>query len=122
VATELLVLVDLACVVVVAQLAVAGGGVAEQVPDDGEDGPGDGDLGAGLAAAAGDAAVALAQERRGLGCAVGGEGGELQPGNRPASPPAPATARQRTPASYRPAPAEITRPDDDGPARKAQLK
>ena len=46
--------------------------VAQQVPDDDEDGAGDGDLGPGGAAAAGDAVVALAEEGGGAGGAGGG--------------------------------------------------
>jgi len=42
------------------------------VPDDGQDGPGDGDLGFGLAAAAGDAAVPFAEEGPSAGGAEGG--------------------------------------------------
>jgi hypothetical protein len=45
-----------------AEVAVAAGGVGEQVPDDDEDGRGDGDLGFLLADATGQAAVAGAEE------------------------------------------------------------
>src|SRR5258707_2803090 len=58
--------------IVRAEVGVARGRVGEQVPDDGQDGPGDGDLGFGLAAAAGDAAVPFAEEGPGAGGAEGG--------------------------------------------------
>ena len=44
------------------EVAVTGGGVGEQVPDDDQDGAGDGDQGLELAAAADDAPVAFAEE------------------------------------------------------------
>jgi len=51
------------------------------VPDDDQDGAGNGDLGLGLAAAAGDPVVPLAEEGGGAGGAVGGLGqGATQPG------------------------------------------
>src|ERR1022692_4336586 len=58
----LAVLVDAAGVVAGAQLAEAGGRVREQVPDDFQDGAGDSDQCPELAAAPGDAPVALAEE------------------------------------------------------------
>jgi hypothetical protein len=62
-----------ACLVVAgAEVGVPGGGVGQQVPDDDQDGAGDGDLGFGLAAAAGDPPVALAEEGAGAGGAGGG--------------------------------------------------
>src|SRR6266704_4160898 len=72
VGADLLVPGDVAGVPVRAEVAVAGGGVVEQVPDDDHDGAGDGDLGDGLAAAAGDAGVPLAEEGGGAGGADGG--------------------------------------------------
>jgi hypothetical protein len=57
----LAVLVDAAGVVVGAQVVEAGGGVGQQVPNDHQDGPGDGDQGLELADAPDQAAVALAQ-------------------------------------------------------------
>jgi hypothetical protein len=50
------------------------------VPDDNQDGAGDGDLGLGLAAAAGDPAVAFTEEGGGAGGVVRGlaEGPDLQ--------------------------------------------
>ena len=53
--------VDAAGVVVGAQVMEAGGGVGQQVPDDHQDGAGDGDQGLELADAPDQAAVALAQ-------------------------------------------------------------
>ena len=50
-----------------AQLVEAGGGVGEQVPDDDQDGAGDGDQGPELAAAPGDPPVPLAEEGGGPG-------------------------------------------------------
>src|SRR5690348_10350129 len=69
---DLPVLVGAGLVVAGAEVGEPGGGVGEQVPDDHQDGPGDGDLGLGLAAAAGDPPVALAEERVGAGGADGG--------------------------------------------------
>src|SRR6202035_1315599 len=68
-------------VVAGAEVGEPGGGVSEQVPDDDQDGAGDGDLGFGLAAAAGDPGVAFAEEGGGAGGAGDGlaEGG-AQPG------------------------------------------
>src|SRR6266704_990250 len=54
--------VDAAGVVAGAQVVVAGGGVGEQVPDDHQDGAGDGDQGLALAAALDQAPVALPEE------------------------------------------------------------
>src|SRR5215469_450801 len=73
-------LVGSGLVVAGSELVVAGGGVAEQVPDDGQDGAGDGDLGAGGATAAGDAPVAFAEEGVGAG---GGYGGLAQVAAQP---------------------------------------
>ena len=64
--------VDAAGVVAGAEVVVAGGGVGEQVPDDDQDGAGDGDEGLELAAAVDEAPVAFAEEGVGLG---GGGGG-----------------------------------------------
>ena len=66
------VLVDALGVEVGAEVVVAGGGVGEEVPDDDEDRAGDRDEGFELAAAFDESAVALAEERVGLG---GGGGG-----------------------------------------------
>src|SRR5215207_8113044 len=66
-------LVDAAGVVAGAQVVEAGGGVGEQVPDDDQDGAGDGDQGLELAAALDQAPVALAEE----GVGLGGRGGGL---------------------------------------------
>jgi hypothetical protein len=63
----LAVLVDAAAVVVRAEVVEAGGGVGQQVPDDHQDGAGDGDQGLELADASDQAAVALAEEGVGLG-------------------------------------------------------
>jgi hypothetical protein len=57
----LAVAVDAAGVVVGAQVMEASGGVGQQVPDDHQDGAGDGDQGLALADAPDQAAVALAQ-------------------------------------------------------------
>ncbi len=65
-------LVDAAFVVVGAEVAVGGGGVGEQVPDDDEDGTGDRDERLAFASAFDDAPVALAEEGVGAG---GGRGG-----------------------------------------------
>src|SRR5581483_10234029 len=62
VVADLLVLAGAVAVVVLAEVAVAGPGVGEQVPDDDHDGAGDGGLGDGLAAAAGYAPVPFAEE------------------------------------------------------------
>src|SRR4029453_12075913 len=62
----LLVLVDAAGVVAGARVVVAGGGVGQQMPDDHQDGAGDGDQGLELAATLDQAPVALAQEGVGL--------------------------------------------------------
>ena len=59
--------VDTASVVVRAEVVVAGGGVGEQVPDDGEDGAGDRDEGFELAPSFDQAPVAGAEEGVGLG-------------------------------------------------------
>src|SRR2546421_8831325 len=72
VVTELTVDVGTGLVVARAEVGVPGGGGGEQVPDDHQDGAGHGDLGFGLAAAAGDAVVALAEEGGGAGGAGGG--------------------------------------------------
>src|SRR5262249_2836588 len=61
------------------------GRVSEQLPDDDQDGTGHGDLGLGLAAAAGDPAVPLAEEGGGAGRVVRGLAeGAAQPGVAPA--------------------------------------
>ena len=65
--------VDAAGVVVGAEVAEAGGGVGEQVPDDDQDGAGDRDEGLEFAAAFDDAPVAFAEE----GVGLGGRGGGL---------------------------------------------
>src|ERR671919_152405 len=72
-AAGLAVAVDAAGVVVGAQVVEASGGVGQQVPDDHQDGPGDGDQGLELADAPDQAAVALAEE----GVGLGGRGGDL---------------------------------------------
>src|SRR6266542_1362007 len=64
-----------------AQVAVAGFGVGQQVPDDGQDRVADRDQGALLATAFGDAAVALAEE----GAGAPGRDGDLGRGWRPAT-------------------------------------
>src|SRR6266568_9495671 len=64
--------VDAVGVVAGAQVVVAGGGVGEQVPDDDQDGAGDGDQGFELAAALDQTPVALAEEGVGLGGCGGG--------------------------------------------------
>ena len=64
--------VDAAGVVAGAEVAEAGGGVGEQVPDDDQDGAGDGDQGLELAAAFDEPPVAFAEEGVGAG---GGGGG-----------------------------------------------
>src|SRR5215475_4867751 len=68
-----LVFVGAAGVIAGAEFAEAGGAAGEQVPDDDQDGAGDGDQGFELAAAAGDPPVALAGE----GAGAGGRGGGL---------------------------------------------
>src|SRR4029077_913755 len=67
VVAELAVGVGAGLVVAGAEVGEPGGGVGEQVPDDDQDGAGHGDLGLGLAAPAGDPAVALAEEGGGAG-------------------------------------------------------
>src|SRR6266496_3313760 len=74
VVADLLVPVDMGGVPVRAEVAVAGGGVGEQVPDDDHDGAGDGDLGDGPAAAAGDAGIPLAEEGGGADGGLPGGG------------------------------------------------
>jgi hypothetical protein len=74
VGVDLAVAVLLAGVPVGAEVGVAGGGVAQEVPDDDEDGPSDGALGPGAADAPGQAAVPLAEEGVGPGRAEGGLG------------------------------------------------
>jgi len=59
-------------VVAGAEVVVAGGAVGEQVPDDDQDGAGDGDQGFELAAALGQAPVAFAGEGAGLAGRGGG--------------------------------------------------
>src|SRR5260221_10368615 len=66
---DLLVFVGAGLVVAGAEVGEPVGGVGEQVPGDDQDGAGDCDLG--LAAAAGDAAVPLAEEGLRAGRAVG---------------------------------------------------
>src|ERR1022692_5098517 len=63
----LAVLVSAAGVVAGAQLVVPGGGIGEQVPDDDQDGAGDGDQGLELADALHQPPVTLAKEGVGLG-------------------------------------------------------
>jgi hypothetical protein len=65
--------VDAAGVVAGAEVVVAGSGVGQQVPDDDQDGAGDGDQGLELAAALDDPAVAFAEE----GVGLGSRGGDL---------------------------------------------
>ena len=67
-------------VVAGAEVVVAGGGVGEQVPDDDQDGAGDGDQGAELAAAAGDAPVQDGLRGEGLLC---GRSFSAQPSSEP---------------------------------------
>ena len=62
--------VDAGGVEVGAEVDEAGIGVGQQVPDDDQDGPADGDVGLGGAAAAGDPPVALAEEGVGLPAAA----------------------------------------------------
>ncbi len=76
VAADLAVGVGVLRVVVGAEVAVAGFGVLEQVPDDNEDGPADSDVGFPPPAPAGpggEAAVPFAEERGGAGGPVGGQ-------------------------------------------------
>jgi hypothetical protein len=85
VAAGLAVFVGAAGVVAGAEVAVAGGGVYEQVPDDHQDGARDGDEGLELAAALHDPPVALAEE--GVSFSRGGRGlaeGALEVGIAPA--------------------------------------
>src|SRR5512133_4386888 len=65
--------VGAARVVVRAEILIAGGWVGQELPDDDQDGPGDGDEGLELAAAFDDAPVAFAEE----GVGAGGRGGGL---------------------------------------------
>jgi hypothetical protein len=74
VGTDLAVAVAAAFVPVSAEVAEAGGGVVEEMPDDHEDGPGDGAPGPHRAEAAGQAAEPFAEEGVGAGGAVGGLG------------------------------------------------
>src|SRR5262249_8522338 len=69
---DLAAFVDAGGVVVGAEIGEAFGGIGEQVPDDGEDGSGDGDEGLELAAAFDDAPVAFTEERVGFGGRGGG--------------------------------------------------
>jgi hypothetical protein len=81
VVAELAVDIGAGLVVALAEVGVPGGGVGEQVPDDDQEGAGDGDLGLGFAAAAGDPGVALAGEGGGAGGADSGLAeGPAQPG------------------------------------------
>src|SRR3954453_4909272 len=68
--------VDASLVVVGAEVAVAGGGVGEQVPDDDQDGAGNGDQGFAFTAAFDDASVAFGEE--GPAAAGGGGGGQAE--------------------------------------------
>src|SRR5512133_1052540 len=65
--------VGAARVVVRAEILIAGGWVGQELPDDDQDGAGDGDEGLELAAAFDDAPVAFAEE----GVGAGGRGGGL---------------------------------------------
>src|SRR5436309_3815082 len=69
----LAVFVDPAGVVASAEVVVAGGAVGEQVPDDHQDGAGDGDQGFELSPALDQAPVAFAEE----GVGLAGRGGGL---------------------------------------------
>src|SRR5215469_13169528 len=81
VVAELVAGIGAGLVVAVAEVGVAGGGVGEQVPDDHQDGAGNGDLSLGFAAAAGDPGVPLAEEGGGAGGADSGLAeGSAQPG------------------------------------------
>lgn len=71
-----LVFVDAGGVVVGAEVVEAGGGVGQQVPDDDQDGTGDGDEGLEFAAAFDQPPVAFAEE----GVGAGGGGGGLAEG------------------------------------------
>src|SRR5260370_1382879 len=78
---DLLVFVGAGLVVAGAEVGEPVGGVGGPVPGDDQDGAGDCDLGLGLAAAAGDAVVPLAEEGLGAGGDVGGLAeGAAQPG------------------------------------------
>jgi hypothetical protein len=68
---DLAVLVGAGLVVAVAEVGEPGLGAGEQVPDDDQDGTGDGDLCLGFAAAAGYPVVALTEEGGGDGGADG---------------------------------------------------
>ena len=73
VVADLAVDVDAVEVVVAAEVVEAGGGIGEEVPDDDQDGPGEGDEGFEFAAAFDDAPVPFAEE----GVGFGGCGGDL---------------------------------------------
>jgi hypothetical protein len=73
--------VALASLLVDSPVVIAGVLVGQQMPDDGEDGVADRDDGAFLAAAAGEAAVAVAEE----GVGAGEAGDDLTEGNTRAS-------------------------------------
>ncbi|MDM4721680.1 hypothetical protein QTQ03_19555 [Micromonospora sp. WMMA1363] len=73
---ELAVGVDAPVVVVGAEVLVAGGRVGEQVPDDDQDGAGDGDEGLAFTAAFDDAPVAFGEEA--AAAAGGGAGGQAE--------------------------------------------
>src|SRR5665647_164533 len=64
--------VDAGVVVAGAQVVETGLGIGQEVPGDDQDGTADRDDGFLLASSAGDAPVALSQERVGLGCRHGG--------------------------------------------------
>jgi hypothetical protein len=111
--TDFLVPVGAAGDVVRAEVGVAGGGVGEQVPDNDQDRPGDGDLGFGLASPAGDPPVPLPE----AGGSAGGSGGGLAEAAAQAGVAVsflaaavtggrtgwrPGTARSRTPGAQRP--------------------
>jgi hypothetical protein len=109
---QLAVGVEAGLVVAGAEVGEPGFGVLQQVPDDDQDGAGDGDLGLDLAAAAEDPVVALAEEGLGADGAVGGLAeGAAQPGVALALLPGPGagaglprlkdTARPRTPGARR---------------------
>src|SRR5258708_27293685 len=76
---DLLVFVGAGLVVAGAEVGEPVGGVGEQVPGDDQDGAGDCDLGLGLAAAAGDAVVPLAEGGLGAGGDVGGPAEDAAP-------------------------------------------
>src|ERR1700732_2683347 len=69
VVAQLAVGVGAGLVVAVAEVGEPGLGILQQVPDDDQDGAGHGDLGFGLAAAADDPGVTLAEEGSGSGSA-----------------------------------------------------